>query len=523
MTDTINLPKFPKCMVLTGRVAAPLLQIAQHNGYDSLDCFYKESGIYNLPDKFNLFPVSCTVITLADTLTFDSTTHVNGQPSSPWESIIGSLDYTGQALSGGAGVAIDLSNLRGSGNDNGKGVVASGVTSFLPVLSSLNGYVKKGGSYKGGAITCYLNFSHPDIKSFLDCPKSSIPWVKRAVYVDRLPGETDYPLNPEDAELLELLLQKYNNGDIFVVKKTYEEDGTRVYSNVCLEILIKSRASCMLAPVNLGLIDDLTEIPEQMYETLVCLNAIRSQAPRLGIYLSADEDMQVGVGFIGLANLLGRFGVTYSQLAEVFTQSIGGYIQGMSDAYQVYLQLSIGFSVCDDYSVITGLRRWSAIAPTISSAVREKDIDGMSVSMNIAPPLCHPKTKKLERVSEAHGSLLLEYPWYVESAGEVDFEDYYKVVQGFQYLMDRNGKGHSISFDTWDTMTVDKDWFTKWLEDNNIAGLYYRQAVKGMGNIGKSKIDVAPEIASEPVVQDILEFTGTTCKLKVGDHCSSCD
>lgn len=656
---TISLPKFPYTMVLTGRVKAPLLQIAQYNGYADTDVYYERETVFLLPPKINLFPVSCTVLTVADTLVNDNTTLINGKPSTNWESIIGSLDFTGQALSGGAGVALDLSELRGAGVDNGRGVVASGVPSFLPVLSSLNGYVKKGGKYKGGAITTYLNFSHPDILEYLTLHKSNIPWLKRAVYIDKFPEQPDYPLHEKDQQLLDLLISKYNQGDIFIVKKSYEEDGSRVYSNVCvtgdtfvktnegevrvrdlvgknfiaqvngsfyksgnpvnsdfkgffstginrvyrltlesgetlkltidhkiftnkgliplheidnshlicvdngtiqptyskmktsyyigeeetfdcniqdihlfsannivvsncLEILIKSRGSCMLAPINLALIEDFSQIPSQMVETLKAITAIWKQAPRLGIYLSSEEDRQVGVGFIGLANLLGREGITYKSLAEQFNYVASrepfDRLKVDDNTWEFYYHLQAGFLKCDYLAKREKLQRWSAIAPTVTCSMRQVDLDGQSVAMNIAPPLCHPVTKKLKRASESLGDISLEYPYYVESASEVDFQDYYDVVKGFQNLMDREGKGHSISFDTWDTMLVDRNFLADFLT-NNVAGLYYRQAVKSMGNIGKSKIDVSPaKLDNLEKVGGLNE--GVSCGMTEG--CDSC-
>ena len=49
-----------------------------------------------------------------------------------------------------AGVAVHLSNLRASGEENGKGLVASGPLSFGKIYSTLNEILRRGGKYKNG-------------------------------------------------------------------------------------------------------------------------------------------------------------------------------------------------------------------------------------------------------------------------------------------------------------------------------------------------------------------------------------
>ncbi|MFO0000336.1 MAG: ribonucleotide reductase, partial [bacterium] len=49
-------------------------------------------------------------------------------------------------------------------------------------------------------------------------------------------------------------------GDVWIVKKQYDANGERIYSNVCQEILLKSRDTCLLSHINLGL-TTIKEIP----------------------------------------------------------------------------------------------------------------------------------------------------------------------------------------------------------------------------------------------------------------------
>ena len=80
-------------------------------------------------------PVSCTVFVVEDSME-----GTNGIEAS-WRFVSHALRY-------GAGVAVHLSKLRGTGTDNGKGLVASGPLSFGKIYSCLNEQLRRGGVYK---------------------------------------------------------------------------------------------------------------------------------------------------------------------------------------------------------------------------------------------------------------------------------------------------------------------------------------------------------------------------------------
>ena len=83
-----------------------------------------------IDDPKSRLPVSCTVFVVEDSMEGE-----NGIEAS-WRFVSHALRY-------GAGVAVHLSNLRGAGTDNGKGLVASGPCSFGKIYSCLNEQLRR--------------------------------------------------------------------------------------------------------------------------------------------------------------------------------------------------------------------------------------------------------------------------------------------------------------------------------------------------------------------------------------------
>ena len=116
-------------------------------------------------------PVSCTVFVVEDSM------------EGP-EGIEASWRFASHALRNGAGCAIHLSNLRPKGDDNGRGLTASGPVSFGKIYSVLNEILRRGGTYKNGAIVLHLDLDHSDAVEFITTSRSELPWVKRCIDLD---------------------------------------------------------------------------------------------------------------------------------------------------------------------------------------------------------------------------------------------------------------------------------------------------------------------------------------------------
>ncbi|NDI17642.1 MAG: ribonucleotide reductase, partial [Verrucomicrobia bacterium] len=175
-------------------------------------------------------PVSCTTFVVEDTM------------EGP-DGIEASWRFVSHALRNAAGAAINLSKLRAKGEDNGKGLIASGPVSFAGIYSKLNEVLRRGGKFRNGAITLHLDYDHPDAMEFIQASRVELPWVKRSLTVD------DNLFNNAPDELIDALLKGIASGDMWLTKKRFDDSGERIWPNVCEEIWLKHRGTCLLQHV----------------------------------------------------------------------------------------------------------------------------------------------------------------------------------------------------------------------------------------------------------------------------------
>ena len=211
-----------------------------------------------IDDPDGRLPVSCTVFNVLDS--------IEGK-----DGIEDSWRFASHALRNGAGCAIHLSELRPRGSENDKGLVASGPVSFGQIYSVLNQTLRRGGKYKNGAIVLHLDLNHPDIDEFITAPREALPWAKRCVNI------TDDWWEDTDVITRQKLLKGIKAGDIWLNKVKYH--GTqRIRGNVCLEVYLPSRGTCLLQHVNLGACE-FDDIPRAFTQGMSELcNSIQKQA-----------------------------------------------------------------------------------------------------------------------------------------------------------------------------------------------------------------------------------------------------
>ena len=154
--------------------------------------------------------------------------------------------FVSHALRYGAGVAIHLDNLRPAGTDNGKGLTASGPVSFGEIYSTLNSTLRRGGVYKNGAVVLHLSLDHDDIMEFVNKPRHELPWAKRCVDL------TTEMWNDANENIQNAVINGIARGDIWLAKIRHDQQGRRIYANVCLEVFLRSRGTCLLEHINLS-------------------------------------------------------------------------------------------------------------------------------------------------------------------------------------------------------------------------------------------------------------------------------
>ena len=407
-----------------------------------------------IEDPDGRLPVSCTVFV------------VDNELEGP-NGIEASWRFCSHALRNGAGVAIHLSRLDAKDTERPSGVVASGPVSFGRIYSALNETLRRGGRFKNGAVVLHLDANHPDLKDFLVAPRDTLPWVKRCVNISQ-----DWwdEMSPGDKVIL---ISKIKSGDIWLNKVKYE--GTkRIRGNVCLEVYLPSRGTCLLQHINLGACS-FEQIPSAFTKGMqeLCELHSRTNVGETGEYLPSSTDRQVGLGVLGLANLLRRYGVTYEQFGRALDQYDHGEVKATA-AYSLVEQLSHGIRDASLVAHEYGMKRAFAIAPTASCSYRSTDADGYTCTPEIAPPI----GRTVDRDSGTFGVQTYSYG-DVEIASEVGWDNYKRVADGIMRLYQTSGLLHGYSFNWWSDLAVmDEDFIEEWLRSPQTS-LYYSLQVMG--------------------------------------------
>jgi hypothetical protein len=409
-----------------------------------------------IDDPTSRLPVSCTVFVVEDTMEGE-----NGIEAS-WRFVSHALRY-------GAGVAVHLSKLRPKGDENGKGLVASGPVSFAKIYSTLNEILRRGGVYKNGAVVCHLDLNHPDIMDFVTASRSELPWVKRCVNIN------PHWWNVATSEVKEAVLQGIRQGDIWLNKTKVDRNGNRIRGNVCLEVYLPSRGTCLLQHVNLGQCE-LNDIQSAFVTGMSQLCALHEQTGvgSSGEYLPPETDRQVGLGVLGLANLLRRSGVTYKEFGEALAAVNTKQAHPQTPASILAHELHAGIQAAAQVAKVNKMERAFAIAPTASCSYRYTDLDGYTTCPEIAPPIA----RHVDRDSGTFGVQSFDYG-PVEIASEVGWEAYKKVADGIMRMLEATGLLHGYSFNSWsDVITYDEAFIEEWLQSPQTS-LYYSLQVMG--------------------------------------------
>ena len=401
-------------------------------------------------------PVSCTVFVVEDSM--------EGK-----DGIEASWRYVSHGLRYGAGVAVHLSKLRPNGSENGKGLTASGPVSFAKIYSQLNETLRRGGTYKNGAVVCHLDINHPDILEFVRADRTSLAWIKRCVDL------TEENWFNAGSEVRDSILHGIKSGDIWLNKIKHDKNGERIYGNVCLEVYLPTRGTCLLQHVNLGattIADIQTAISQGMSE--LCNLHSRTGVGGTGEYLPSETDRQVGLGFLGLANLLRRYGVTYKEFGYALESVNDGNLDPKNTAEEIAVAFKRGIYSGELVARAHNMVRAYAIAPTASCSYRSKDLDGYTCTPEIAPPIA----RTVDRDSGTFGVQTYEYG-DVEIASEVGWDAYKKVADELMKMLDITGLLHGYSFNSWsDVVTYDNAFVQEWLNSPQTS-LYYSLQVMG--------------------------------------------
>jgi hypothetical protein len=311
-------------------------------------------------------------------------------------------------------------------------------------------------------------------------------------------------------QVRDALILSIKRGDIWLNKTKVDKDGNRIRGNVCLEVYLPSRGTCLLQHVNLGGCE-LNDIQGAFVNGMseLCSLHGKTNVGESGEYLPSETDRQVGLGMLGLANLLRRNGVSYKEFGEALTKVNAGRDfrnEVETPAVLIAKALKEGVEAAAQVARFYNMDRAFAIAPTASCSYRYKDLDGYTTCPEIAPPIA----RQVDRDSGTFGVQSFDYG-PVEIASEVGWDDYFNVANGVVSMLDKTGLLHGYSFNSWsDVITYDEAFIEEWL-DSPQTSLYYSLQVMGDVQDKSSAYAALDEAEVDDYLDSILNDPAPDC------------
>lgn len=366
-------------------------------------------------------------------------------------------------------IVLDLSNIRPAGTQNSNGLIASGAESFLSIYLALATYLQTGtidsllkllgvlnavmrrGGYKKGIITSAMSSNCILIFDYLKVPIIEIEGShKKGVILH----ESAF----DNRELIDLIIESRNSESTFIEKPC--DDGLAF--NVCQGIVLSHKATCLIWRVNLGMCQ-ISEIVEAFRQTAFNICELhttwRGRCPELAAYYaSIEDDRQVGLDVMGLANLLAIEEVTYLEFAkELYLLTLNPHPIPNCKAAEIAAAIIHGYQVakleCDMYMLskrLPLLDRIFTVEPAQSHAYETVDRVGKTTCRGIFPPtgrIVQRTSDSQENRRYFHGG--------VETDVMVGVKLHEQLCDLWQIVMNRTGRAHGVSQDSWSEMTVE--------------------------------------------------------------------
>ena len=236
---------------------------------------------------------------------------------------------------------------------------------------------------------------------------------------------------------------------------------------------------------------------------------------KTGEYLTQEEDRQVGLGMLGLANLLALEEVSYAQFAEALRQHLypNEDTTTTQTARKIVKALQEGIDAAADIARASNMDRAFAIAPTASCSYRYKDRAGYTTAPELAPPI----GRTVDRDSSTFGVEQVSYG-NVETAEEVGWDAYKRTVDGIMEMLHRTGLAHGYSYNTWsDVVSYTPHFVEDWLSSPQTSMYYSLQVMQNT----QAKDDAMAALDGDFAA--IFNFEDDTTELYVtGSECVGC-
>lgn len=279
-----------------------------------------------------------------------SNCYVITPPEDNIESIFEAASKLARTFSYGGGCGIDISKLSPRGaRINNTAKETSGAVSFMSLYNLVTGLIGQNG--RRGALMLSIDVSHPDLEEFISV-KNDINNITKANISIRVDDEfmlavsldDDYELEYTRGETGERITKKVNARKIFDIicenNWNFAEPGILFWDrikthsllgdhdefeyagvNPCAEEPLPAGGSCLLGSINLSeFVDDtgyfrFEDFTKTVYNSVIALNDVLDEGldlhPLEEQRKSVGEWRQIGLGIMGLADMLIKMGIKY--------------------------------------------------------------------------------------------------------------------------------------------------------------------------------------------------------------------
>lgn len=427
----------------------------------------------------------------------------------------------------------NLSQLRPAGSLISSGGTASGAASFAGILDAAVAEMKRN-EKKNGAGIAYLDWNHPDLEEFL---AKDFRALYRGIYV---PGNHDKDAQREflDSDQFDVLVRAYEKARCFIVKKPQPTAHGELLTNLCVEVELPHRGTCVLGVINLSYYTEanLDQLPldfaraaEEMYHD--CLqNLIAIQSTEL--FCNSPDNRQFGLGVSGLASLLANLGITYEEFTNKLVFAVIGK-RSLKEALDLLANTastavnpvchSLVYNIVKAYHEASQLLQGKVtkafcVQPSATGAYEAQDSSGYHSSPEIQPVVGMklPESVRTFRKSELLGDKTIDFHPATETIQDVPYSTYRSLCEIWQRMMDLTGLAHrhSANFYGREFTGVDLDFFMRSYQ----RSLYYRLPDYNTLAIDKSDIGIeAEDLFSE------LSVEGSCSLAQDGSSPLACD
>ena len=447
-------------------------------------------------------------------------------------SIAASHAWAYQVLAYQGAPSVDFSPLRPRDSKLGTGGVSSGSVSFMQPYDAIVSTMRREHK-KNGAGIAYLDYSHPDLPEFLDVSFKS---AYKGVYIPMHNTKEAFAFL-SNKPLVKTLAKAYNEFKCFLVKRPLPINGEPLFTNLCTEVEIPDNGTCILGASNLAAYETLEQFEQEFpvdfafaaRQMVDYFNISQLAAKGTPLACSSSLNRQFGLGLLGLASVLGDFGITYADLGQTLAEAFDYGGEQLTLALRwlntqqetpvtVFARTLINAYVKAADVARPHVRAAFCLQPTVSTAQRTFDTRGYHVSPEIQPAigLKHESGVKTIVKSALKGDNLINYSPNTWTIDEVSYADYAKVANGFQRILDASGIGHRHSHCYYGgafTPAQLKRYYTN-SNYNRIKSLYYR--LPNLVNTESLRKDVLwQEVATNELADfDADElFTSASCQM----------